>query len=234
VNITPNILDLYHADNAEKMPPFADLQASGIWGVIHKATQGDKIRDMRFAERAKAALAVPGFLFGAYHFLDSSDPEKQADLFLDAIGPFISDNDNLLLAADYEKSAYTPALHQLLAFMQHVEAGAPGHSVVIYSGDLIRETLTPLKGGKQDAPMAAAEVYFSQHRLWLAEYGPHERIPWPWDATPELCCLWQFRDNGRYRNVLGNLDFNFYSGSRENAALTWKAGVPAARKRKGE
>lgn len=223
-----NGIDIFHGDNAERLPDFGQIAMQGIWFVVHKASQGLGGRDLKFVDRIKAAQAA-GLLTGAYHFMDASDPIAQADHFLSVAKPFLGADANFALFADYERSAHSPALHQLYDFMRRVEEGAPGVMCGVYSGDLIRETLTPPKGGLVAPWYGSCVAYMRSHRLWLAEYGPHERIPWPWSEAPQFCDMWQFSETGRLRAVLGALDFDLYTGG-DRAKLTadWKAGPPIA------
>jgi|SRR5216684_5844252 len=241
----PNLLDLYHGDNRDAQIDFVTLAQVGIWGIIHKASQGLNWKDPKFVQRVGDAHAA-GLLCGAYHYLDASDAIKQASNFLESIAR-IGDiaKGNFLIAADYEKSAdgNHPALHQLQDFMAYVDKNVPGTLCVLYSGDLIRETLKPVVGGHVSADMIGVSDFFRQHRLWLAEYGPHENIPWPWSETVSPvresindravfentgAWLWQFNGHGRMPKIIGDTDLNYYSGTKEQLAAEWQAGPKGA------
>jgi hypothetical protein len=96
---------------------------------------------------------------------------------------------------------------------------------VLYSGNLIRETLKPHQGGFQNRDMHGVETFFQMHRLWLAEYGPKPQVPFPWDqpiakssneATPLAApgvWLWQFKSAA--------LDANFFDGDFETLKARW-------------
>lgn len=231
-----NVLDMFHGDNREKIPDFAALKAAGIFAVLHKVSQGTKYIDPKFSDRRKAAEQA-GMLFGGYHFMDAQDADAQADFFLTAAN--IADGSGLALACDYEKSASTPALHQAQQFMQNIDhSSPPGTQCILYSGDLIRETLTPLdRAGHISDVMRGCGQFFAMHRLWLAEYGPHENIPWPWNKSPNAITgsspvtgtkapgvwLWQFTEKGRINPIVGNVDGNFYSGTADQLASNWLA-----------
>src|SRR5262245_22375804 len=77
------VIDLSHHNGT------VDLQAaaaSGIAGVIHKATQDQTYVDPAFtANRALAQRA--GLLWGAYHFGTGADGVVQADWFLQTVQP---------------------------------------------------------------------------------------------------------------------------------------------------
>jgi lysozyme len=228
-----NVIDMYHG-NKVALADFALLKGAGLMGVIHKASQGLRYVDPKYQDRRKAATAA-GLLWGAYHFMDASDAEGQAEVFLKACGITDANSDPFLLALDFEKSDHTPALHQATTFMAAIDRAIPGVSCVVYSGDLIRECLKPSIGGHQSSEMFGVSYFFAQHRLWLAEYGPHESIPYPWnapiakpsmEATPLPApgvFLWQFTEKGRMAPLAGVTDGNFFDGSFEQLQARWLA-----------
>lgn len=218
-----NVLDMFHGDNREAMPDFVGLKAAGIVAILHKCSQGQNYIDPTYKDRVAAASAA-GLCVGAYHFLDSSDVQKQADNFLAASN--VANMPALALAADYEKTANTPSLQQLLEFMSIVDSVAD-RSTILYSSDLIRETLQPHPGGHMNARMVGHEDFFRKHRLWLAEYGPHLNVPYPWqsantdkDKAPGVF-LWQFSATGKEPGIVGALDLNFYGGDVSTLANNW-------------
>lgn len=231
---TINVIDMYHG-NAVATTDFAAMKGEGLYAIIHKASQGSHYRDPAFAQRVIAANAA-GLLVGAYHFLDASDPKEQADNFVGAIikGPLPV----LSVWADYEDSASAPTLQQLVAFIKAVEQDdrMPDNVAVgVYSGNRIRETLRPSQGGHQDPAMIGVEQFFQLRRLWLAEYGPVEKTPWPWDqpiakssnASADLPApgvfMWQFTENARFQPLIGKTDGNFFDGTFDELYARWLA-----------
>lgn len=230
-----NVIDMYHGNNVRTQDFGVLKNVGGIYAIIHKVSQGIHYRDPAYANRRKAAQDA-GLLWGGYHFLDSSDPIKQADLFLEASGISQANSDPILLACDYENSPHQPTVFQCAQFMSEVDRNSPtGVSCVLYSGNLIRETLRPHIGGHQNQDMHGIENFFQMHRLWLAEYGPKEQIPWPWNApiakssneaasmpAPGVW-LWQFTEKGRVNPLTGNTDGNFFDGSFDDLKARWLA-----------
>lgn len=231
---TINVIDMYHG-NAAKISDFTALKAVGVYGIIHKASEGLHYRDPAYAVR-RAAAHDAGLLWGAYHFLHNSDIEGQAENFLGACGITEPDSEPFLLACDFENSDAQPSLQQCLKFMTLIDrASPPGVSCVLYSGNLIRETLKPHQGGQRDGAMAGAEAFFQQHRLWLAQYGPSPNVPWPWN-TPVVktsdqsvdipapgVWLWQFTETGRVNPLIGKTDGNFFDGTFDELKARWLA-----------
>ena len=168
--MVPLVVDLSHHNEVED---WGKVYASGIRGVIHKATQGATYKDPTYTERRAAAKAA-GLLWGTYHFADGSDVTKQVENFLSVAG---TDPDTLL-ALDYEPNGKnTMSLVQAKQFLQMVY-DKTGQRPVLYSGNLLKEGLKK-----------KADPFFSSHRLWLAQYGPKAKLPngftsyWLWQYT---------------------------------------------------
>lgn len=227
-----NVVDMYHGNNITN-PDFAALKEAGIYAVVHKASQGSFYEDPAYSARKVAATAA-GLLWGAYHFLDASDPIKQAQHFLDASEITDAGADPFLLAADFENSASQPTLKQLMQFMQEVDRNSPPNvQCALYSGNLIRETLKGVPPGHVDQDMLGARAFFQQRRLWLAEYGPKEQVPYPWcepvaKSSNEAATIpapgvfmWQFTETGRVNPLTGNVDGNFFDGTFEQLSERW-------------
>lgn len=214
----PNFLDMFHGDNRELVPNFVDLATAKIYGVMHKASQGTHYSDARFASRRQPALDA-GLLYGGYAFLDSTSGKDQADKFLNSAKP----SGNFCCGADFEKWAGSHAsLETLVDFISYVDANAPaGTECVLYGSDLVRELIRPQVAGQQSTSLKDFQAFFQQRRLWLAEYGPHENIPWPWKLTSKQAWGWQYSATGREPGVVGAVDLNYFPGSAEELALRW-------------
>lgn len=170
--LTPVVVDLSHHND---VGDWSKVYASGIRGIIHKATQGSSYVDPNYAER-KAAAKAAGLLWGAYCFGDSSDVSKQVEHFLSVAGT----EPDTLLALDYEPNgANTMSLAQAKQFLQMVY-DKTGQRPILYSGNLLKEQL------KKPDP------FFSAHRLWLAQYGPRAKLPPGFSNY----WLWQFSGDG--------------------------------------
>lgn len=235
-NLIPsiNVIDMYHG-NGVKLSDFALLKAGGLFGIIHKVSQGSHYTDPLYLERRKAALDA-GLLWGGYHFLDSSHVADQIDHFLNESGISDPGNPTTALACDFENWKAQASLQQCQQFMAGVDSATPpGVHSILYSGNLIRETLKAHVGGFQNPAMAGVEYFFQNHRLWLAEYGPRAKVPWPWsepivksgDQSAQMDApgvwLWQFTEKGRRAPLAGYTDGNFYDGTFEQLAANWLA-----------
>jgi len=211
----PNLLvvDLSHWDPAQD---YNQVKAAGVCGVIYKATQGTGYRDSTYLKQRQAALNA-GLLWGAYHFGDATNAQKQVDNFL----AYAQIDDQTLFCLDWEDNPSSQmkldGARQFIDLCEQ-ELGRPSQCV-IYSGNTAKEFL----GNKNDP-------FFGGHRLWLAQYGTNCVCQASWDTY----WLWQYTD-GTYgpepHTVDGcspdGIDCNHYDGTPDDLAAEWASGVPA-------
>lgn len=226
-----NVIDISHHQSRDNIPNslFPKLKAAGIFAVVHKATQGSGYVDPFYAGRQKAARDA-GLLWGAYHFLDASDAKTQAAHFLDVVTKS-ADFEPHMLAADFEPNPNSQAsLSQCMTFMRGIDAAMDDVQCALYSGNMIRETLKPQAGGHASSDMGGVVQFFQDHRLWLAEYNPRYRTPWPWnepvsetDTTVPGIWLWQFTQSGRLVDIPVTVDGNFFDGTFDQLQSRWLA-----------
>jgi lysozyme len=218
------VVDIYHGDilysDVHKTDPIADfsaLAAAGIYGLIHKATQGLGVKDAAYAPRVRNAR-LAGLLTGAYHFNTGDTISGQINHFFDVAQP----DAKTLMALDFEDNrASQMTLAQAVQFLQLADEKL-GRPVWIYSGNRIKETICN----------ASAEVRatFAKRKFWLCQYGPHAKMtdanghPLPWTAPT----LWQFTGDGvglpphTLPGILTKgIDINSYAGTKEQLALDW-------------
>lgn len=216
---TLRVLDLSHHNDGPGggAIDFAAIAAFGVRGIIHKASQGTLNVDRMYERRRQAAVDA-GLLWGAYHFAEAQDADTQVKHFMDAAQP----EEGTLMALDFEPYGNnTMSLPGARRFLQTLDE-ALGRKAVIYSGNLIKETL----GNKPDD-------FLGGHRLWLAQYGPVARVPAAWKSY----WLWQFSGDGINNQGISipgvnptqakRLDMNAYDGGDEQLAAEW-AGDPLA------
>jgi lysozyme len=218
--MTPRVCDIYHGDVVGGSGPAIDgfkaAAAAGLWGVIHKASQGSAYKDVSYAARRQAALDA-GLLWGAYHFNDGSSVATQIDNFFAAAQP----DDTTLMVLDFEdwpRSQMSP--QQMLQFLKMGE-NRLGRKLTIYSGNRLKETLGQL------APDERA--YVREHRLWLCQYGPKAALPPGFSSY----FLWQYTGDGAGQQPHGiagitvpggkGIDLNVYDGTQDQLKAEWAA-----------
>lgn len=218
--LTPRVCDIYHGDLVGGRGPaldgFKQAAAAGLWGVIHKASQGSAYRDASYPLRRQAALDA-GLLWGAYHFNDGSSVKTQVDNFLEAAKP----DDRTLMCLDYEDNPRSPmGVHQMVEFLRTAESRL-GRKLVIYSGNRLKETISSL--ATED------RTYVRSHKLWLCQYGPRATLPTGFSNY----MLWQYTGDGIGQQPHGipgisvpggkGIDLNVYNGTAEQLAAEWAA-----------
>jgi lysozyme len=218
------VVDVYHGDvfnsDVHKTDPIADfaaLAAAGVWGLIHKATQGVGVNDPAYRTRTKNAR-LGALLTAGYHFNTGDLIIGQVNHFFDAVAP----DAQTMMALDFEDNrASQMSLAQAVQFLQLADEKL-GRPLWVYSGNRIKELIVN----------ASAEVRatFAKRRFWLCQYGPRARMtdangkPLPW-AVPTL---WQFTGDGvgspphTLPGILTKgIDINSYAGTREQLAADW-------------
>jgi lysozyme len=203
------VIDLsHHNANVD----FPRIRAAGVVGVIHKATQGTKFVDPRYAERKQPAWDA-GLMWGAYHFGTGDDVDAQIANFINATHP----DGTFVIVLDFEKNGpigdNSMSLDQAKDFLTKVEAQT-GQRPVLYTGHY----LTDVAGTKPDPDLAS-------YRVWWARYSsdPHLHATWPnyW--------LWQYsdgKDGPDHKLVDGAspCDCNTFAGSEDELRANWVLG----------
>jgi lysozyme len=226
--ITPRVVDLFHGDvmvaDAHKTDPVGDFSAlkqAGIWGLIHKATQGLGVNDPAYAVRVSNARSA-GLLTGSYHYNTGDTVQGQINHFFDATQP----DNQTIMALDFEDNrASQMTLAQAVQFLQLGDERL-GRPLWLYSGNRIKTLITN----------ASAEVraVLGKRPFWLAEYGPIAKMlddagkPLPW-VKPTLH---QFTGDGvgpmphALPGILTQgIDINSYAGTLEQLKSDW-CGLP--------
>jgi lysozyme len=225
MKIVPRVVDIYHGDvltsdtiaNRDPVSDFKAMAEVGIWGLIHKATQGLRMTDTAYAPRVKAARNA-GLLTGAYHFNTGDSIAGQVNHFFDAAEP----DANTLMALDFEDNrASQMSLSQAAQFLQLADEKL-GRPLWLYGGNRPKELLAN----------ASAEIraLFSKRHWWLCQYSSapsvldynHKPMPWS-DFT-----IWQFTGDGvgPTPHILPGIktkgiDINHFAGTRDELAAAW-------------
>lgn len=214
MTFTPRVVDMFHGDviGAAGFKPAAD---AGVWGIIHKATEGDGYWDPLYDARRKFA-AEANLLWGAYHFNTGALVARQIDNFFRHAQP----DENTLMVLDYEdKKSSQMSAAQLVDFLHQGEAKL-GRKLAIYSGNRLKEQIGNLSG--------ADLAYVCSHRLWLCQYGPVAKFPkgfskyWLWQYTGDgLGPLPHYVPGITVPGGKG-IDLNVYNGTQEQLTAEWK------------
>lgn len=200
------VLDLSHHN---PVYDWSAIKASGISGVIHKATQGATYIDPTYHERRAQALES-GLLWGAYHFGELGYPLTQAEHFLSVVQPEPTD----LLVLDFEDYIDTTmTLEEAEDFVYHIWA-TTGRLPGLYSGEaFLTEQLA-----------TRTRTLLSGCWLWMACYNPEPPVVPPcW----ETWSMWQYSCEGTIAGIEGPCDRNKFQGTLAQLYQLWN--VPAER-----
>lgn len=208
--IVRRVLDLSHHNTV------TDLQAvkdAGIWGIIHKATEGTGYRDDKYPGRKKGFLEL-GLLWGAYHFVHPGNVQGQVDYFLNYAGI----DDTTLYALDWEQSS-TGTMNEAQAeeFMHYLEQRT-GRKGVVYSGNVAKEQIH------------GVNTYLGSCRLWLAQYSNTCQTQASWHGD---VWLWQYSDGQvgpqphGCPGVTGYVDTNSWTGTQDELRTEWSGHTEA-------
>lgn len=211
------VVDIYWGDNVEGkdcVAGFTKAKEAGLWGCIHKSSQGITFKDKAYDRRREACQKV-GLLWGAYHFNTGDNVKDQVDWFLKCSKP----DKNTLMVLDYEDNKRSNMrVHEAVSFMKLVE-DKTGRSCAIYSGNRLKETITQL--GKDEFQ------YITSRKLWICQYGPKVKLPKGFDKY----WLWQYTGDGvgpepHYIDGItcpGNsgIDLNVYNGTYDQLKKEW-------------
>jgi len=188
-----SVVNMSHYDLMR--PDFAAMAREGIVGVIHEATFPRLQRDVKYAERQRAARDA-GLLWGAYHYADATDPVRQADHFLHSVaaarigGPEESKS-GVLLVLDFEKNGHYPGgsmtVPQAVAFVQRIKQRTGKYPGLYGSENRLRQMLY----GR--VALAAHREILTNCWLWIANYHYEPRHIAPWNNWH----MWQYCGDGK-------------------------------------
>jgi lysozyme len=218
--ITPVVADIYHGNPIN----FTEVVQSGIWGIIHKCTQGFAA-DPLYARRQIASRAC-GVLWAAYDFATGDNPVNNADNFLKRAN--LSSKDGAWL--DFEDNTYSQMSgNQAYAFIDHVNQKL-GRACGIYGGNRIREHIDPQDKKWIDLAKVTPLWYC---RYMLRNFNDTAQLfqvitpPHPWTKIT----LIQYTGDGvgpPPHSVVGlqsGADLNAFNGARSELEAVW-AGMP--------
>jgi lysozyme len=200
------VIDLSHHNTVTS---FEAVRASGILGVIHKATEGSTFVDGDYEEHRAQALAA-GLMWGAYHFGVRRNVQDQVDHFLNTVNPGPTD----LLVLDFEPNPNegTMRLAEAEEFVERINEQI-GHFPGLYSGQaFIRDQLRN-----------RTETVLQNCFLWIARYNT--LLPQVPSAFPTFT-LWQYTDGSAGPQPhrvpgIGRCDRNKFNGDEAGLKRLW-------------
>jgi lysozyme len=196
----PVCIDISHHQG---YPDFDAVKASGVCGVIHKATEGSTYIDPNRAENLSNAKKA-GLAIATYFWLKPGDGRAQAAFYLSVIDPVVGER----VVIDYEEDGCS-----LTALRDAVQALLDYGSlrITVYSGHLLKEQLDSSRD----------DFLANNTDLWLAQYTDDENdISWPNGTYPHWA-LWQYSETGEIPGIDdGYVDLDRYNGN-DREFLQW-------------
>jgi lysozyme len=196
---TDSIIDLSHWNTVNN---FADVKASGVSAVIHKASQGMTI-DPKYLSREIQAVNS-GLMWGAYHFGVQGIPAiQQADFFIGAVGQV------KVLALDWEwNNADTMTADQAGAFIARVFLKTAQWPMIYTSAAFLASI-----------PRLVAPSIVNCD-LWLTSFSPSPVVPQQWAQKGYR--IWQ-HGIGSCAGIVGQVDRDTFNGTAEELAAYFGA-----------
>ncbi|MGW1513510.1 GH25 family lysozyme [Streptomyces sp. NPDC002394] len=202
---------------------WSTVKASGESFVFHKATQGARYRDPKFAGDFAAALRA-GLMAAPYHFYDTGTGTAQAAHFIrtaKAAGYDAKRPGQLPPVVDLEKlDGRCPAgvnSTEVAAFLAKTRQAFGVTPIVYISKDFA------------DTCLRGKTAALANHPLWQPRYKSGSKEPAP--VGGRSWSLWQYTEHGSVPGVTGDVDRNVYKGTlaqlRRLAHLAPATGQPA-------
>lgn len=200
--LAPAFIDLSHHNSIPvSLEP---AREAGVFGVIHKATEGLGYVDATLEAR-RWLVEQAGMLWGVYHFVRPGSMAEQVQHFVDTTAPYC--DVNTLYALDWEDADVS--IDDAIEFMRLLTERT-GHHPVLYSGHVVKEALDGVE---------CADL--NQYRLWLCQYGPEAELPPGWDSY----WAWQYTENGAVPGVTPPTDLNAFDGTEAELRASWSGFV---------
>lgn len=180
---------------------WAGVIQNGYRFAFVKATEGVSSTDPQFSTNWTGAKAA-GLVRGAYHFYEpGSDPQQQAEHFLDTVWPEGGQPlpGDLPPVLDVETTGGQSAeeivqgIQTWLSLVQQRTLRIP----ILYTSHGFWDSL----GTSQ----------FGSHPLWVAEYGVAAPSPLP--AGWQQWRFWQFSQTGSIEGISGDVDLDVFQGT---------------------
>lgn len=201
------IIDISHHN---KIDSFKRVHEAGVYGIIHKATQGTISVDPTFEGNRQHAKAA-GLKVGAYHFGVAGNAIEQADHLLKTAGA------DSLLVLDFEGNpqGHDMSLEEAEHFVHHIKQET-GRYPGLYSGHTIKEALA------NAGITHPSQTELSNCWLWIAQYSTAPLLPKAW----QVWTLWQYTDGAsgpepHEVSGIGRCDRDQFNGTLDELEAFW-------------
>lgn len=208
---TTIVIDAYYLNSIDWDAMARDKRVAA---VIHKSSEGLRT-DSKYSERRQIALNR-GYLWGAYHLGDRSDPVKQADHFLTLVGK----DDLMVLDLEDTSSSRFMTLDQALVFMKRVFEKT-GKVPTIYANHSTAKLINTKF--KNESLIKNAKFWYARFKSNVTDFP---KGVWQgyflWQFSSEINCS---RTGSCLYNVPGtkyDMDVNVFDGTKSELEACWK------------
>lgn len=189
---------------------WTSVRNAGIQFAFIKTTEGTTYHDPRFAANYVGAYNA-GVIRGAYHFAlpDRSTGAAQANFLASSGGAWSADSLTLPAAIDLEGNPYgaacygktQAAMRTWISDFLNTYRSRTGRYAVIYTTTSWWTSCTGNYSG-----------FWANHPLWLARWAS---TPGTLPAGAPYWSFWQYTSTGSVSGIAGNVDRNYWNGTRD-------------------
>ena len=162
--------------------------------VYIKASEGQEMKDKRFARNWKA-LEGKEVRRGAYHFFRPTvDVPKQVENYISAVRLKLGDLPPALDVEVLDGVSSSDLREGMEVWLAAIEKHYNIRPIIYTNQDFYQEHLSG---------------YFEEYPLWIARYNRRES---PDLKDERTWTFWQYGNRGRLDGIEGNVDFNVFQG----------------------
>ena len=197
------MLKIIDISNWQGLPNFDQVKASGVQGVIIKASEGVNYRDPQLTRNQNECRRL-GLLTGYYHYARpeyGNSPESEAQYFINQIWPL---SEGEWVALDMEASNYADRVNWSKKFLDYLSNKLNGTKPLFY-------TYLAILQAANWKPLAEAN-----YGLWYAHYDfDADKIN---TSVPHwsVVAMKQYSSSGKVVGINGSIDMNTFFGDEAN------------------
>lgn len=194
----PFFIDIYHDDEVKS---WADIIASGVVMVCHKATEGYSSMDSQIAHRWPL-MKQYGLMRQSYHFYRFGSGKKpQLDNFLSVMDPIweSTDKPHVLDLGEVDLQPSNQLFDEAMYILEGMEAASGKKPWVYGSMGILNQYNLPYT--------------FAAYPLWVADYSHSPpRVVKPWNGA---FTAHQYSESGAVGGIGNDCDVDYFEGSMD-------------------
>ena len=214
------VIDAFHKNAINWSKIKTDTRVAG---VIHKATEGTKLSDPKYASRRSLAKRL-GYKWGSYHLLRKGNTIEQAEFYLKVIGDKTSDE---IMALDVECTTnsscnvpkYKVSAKEIKTFLEYIKKKT-GRYPIFYGNQSVIRDLSKHQSG--DKLLKNIPLWYARFKENVADFpkGIWKSYTF-WQFSSEINCKPKEECPYRAPGTDYDMDINVYNGSIEEMKKDW-------------